>query len=211
MAMMWRIPALAMVFMLGMASAAAAQRRIQVGAKVGPSFSDITLEEDDGQSYHARIAAAGGGFVFLPVVGRLALQVEALSTAKGSRIEEPGENVTQTLMLRYLEFPVLLRVAGPKQGIGTWYFMGGGTFGVRTSAKAQISSVAGSVIAGERNDASAAIERFESGIAVAAGADIGRFMVVEARYARGLTNVNKVPDSPRFTNRALTFLVGIRY
>ena len=40
---------------------AMAQRRFQFGGKVGPSFTDIAQDEDDGGTYHRRIAAAGRG------------------------------------------------------------------------------------------------------------------------------------------------------
>jgi hypothetical protein len=208
---MWRLATLTIVITAAMVAPAAGQRRVHVGAKVGPSFTTIALEEDDGRTYHRRIAAAGGGFVVLPLAARVAAQFEVLSNPKGSRLEEPGDTFTQTMKLRYLEFPVLLRVAGPKQRIGAWYLMGGGSFGVRTGATAEIASVTNSIMAGERSDASALIERFEGGVVAGAGLNAGRYLVVEGRYGRGLTNVNKVADSPRFTNRALTFMVGVRY
>jgi Outer membrane protein beta-barrel domain len=188
---------------------ATAQRRFQFGGKVGPSFTDIALDEDDGQTYHRRIAAAGGGFLWLPLAGPVGVQVEALTTPKGTRLEGPNTDLTQTLMLRYFEVPVLLRVDG--QEPGGLYLFGGGYFAVRTSAKVQISFVDNSIASGSREDASDAVERFDHGWVAGAGYDIGRFLVVEGRYARGLANVNRVAGTIGFTNHALTFMAGVRY
>ena len=200
----------AMVFFAG-APEASAQRRLQVGLKTGPSVTTIIQdEEDDSGDYQQRIAAAGGGFLRLALTGRVGVQVEALSNPKGSRREDPA-GFTQTLMLRYLEVPVLLRIDPPGAGTGGWFVFGGGYFAVRTSAKVQVSTVVNSIAGGTRADASDAIERFDNGWVAGAGYDIGRFMVVEGRYARGLPNVNRVADSVGFSNQALTFMVGVRY
>ena len=86
-----------------------------------------------------------------------------------------------------------------------------GYFAVRTSAKVQTHLVDSSIESGTRDDASDAIERYDHGWVAGAGYDIGRLIVVEGRYTRGLANVNRVPDSVGFTNRALTFMVGFRY
>ncbi len=119
---------------------AMAQRRFQFGGKVGPSFTDIAQDEDDGGTYHRRIAAAGGGFLWLPLAGPVGVQVEALTTPKGTRLEEPDSGLSQTLMLRYVEVPYLLRIDAPGQEPGGCFLFGGGYFAVRISAKVQISS-----------------------------------------------------------------------
>ena len=201
---------LAIVFLAAIPEAMA-QRRFEVGLKTGPSFTDIAQDEDDGGTYHRRIAAAGGGWVRLPLAGPVSVQVEALSTPKGTRLELPDSNVSETLMLRYFEAPFLLRVDAPGPEDGGWYLFGGGYFAVRTSAKVQTHLVDNSIESGTRDDASDAIERYDHGWVAGAGYDIGRYIVVEGRYARGLSNVNKIPNTVGFTNRALTFMVGFRY
>ena len=190
---------------------AMAQRRYQVGLKTGPSFTDIEQEEDDDSgTYQRRIAAAGGGFLRLALAGPLGFQVEALSTPKGSRRKDP-DGFSQTLMLRYFEVPVMLRLDAPGTEPGGWFVFGGGYFAVRTSAKVETSTVENSISGGTRVDAGDAIERFDNGWVAGAGYDIGKYLVVEGRYARGLTDVNRLPDTVGFSNRALTFMVGVRY
>jgi len=209
---MWRTPTLTLVAIAAMVLPATAQRRVHAGVKVGPSFTTIAVDEDDDRTYDRRIAAAGGGFVILPLGGRFAVQIEALSTPKGARLEVGDEYLTtQILKLRYFEFPLLLRVAGPTQKIGAWHFVGGGWFGIRTSAKAQTSIFSNSIVTGILEEAGDAVERYESGLVAGAGLHVNRFLMIEGRYARGLTNVNKIADSPAFTSRAITFMVGLRY
>jgi hypothetical protein len=190
---------------------ASAQRRFQGGVKVGPSFTNIAVEEgdvDEGE-FHRRIAAAIGGFFALTLAGPVAVQVEALSMPKGSRLEF-GDGM-QTLKLAYFEVPVLLRLAPARREPGGWYFFGGGYFAVRTSAKAEYSMVINSISSGSREDASDLVERYDRGWTGGAGLDIGRFVVVEGRYSRGFTNVNRVADSTRFVNHGATLMVGLRY
>jgi hypothetical protein len=191
-------------------SAAFAQRP-HFGAKVGPSFTGILLAEDDGQDYHPRIAASGGGFVALPLTPRVSVQLEALSSPKGARLDEAGTGVRQTLMLRYFEVPALVRVRGPVLGVGVPYFLSGPYFGIRTSAKAQLSTIINSIKSGVTDNADALIERFEGGVIIGAGLDIAQHLMVEGRYSHGLTNVNRVAGSPRFINRGLSFTTGVRF
>jgi len=195
--------------LLGVVPDAMAQRRFQAGAKAGPSFTNILLDDDEGGDFHSRIAAAGGGFLALTLAGPVGVQVEALTMPKGSRLET--EDSTQTLKLRYFEVPVLLRVDVPGDKPGGLYFFGGPYFAVRTGAQAQISIVANSIQSGSREDAGDLVKRYENGWTAGAGFDIGRFGVVEGRYSRGLSNVNAADDSPRFVNHGVTVMAGVRY
>lgn len=147
----------------------------------------------------------------LPIAARFSVQIEALTTPRGTRLEpEEDGGIVQTLMMRYLEFPVLLRLNGPRLG-GHWYFFGGGYTAIRLSAKEQLSSFTGFTAAGTREDVSDSINRVENGIVGGAGVELGKYLLVEGRYARGVTNVNNVDDAPAFTSRALTFMLGVRF
>jgi hypothetical protein len=128
--------ALLIVIAVGLAPSAALAQRRQFGGKAGPSFTGIVLPEDDGQDFHPRIAATVGAFFAQPVSPRLSLQFEAMSSPKGTRLKD-GSNVTQTLLLHYVELPVLLRIAGPRPGGVPTYFIGGPFFGSRVQAKEQ--------------------------------------------------------------------------
>jgi hypothetical protein len=205
-----RPAALMIVIAVVFTPSAALAQRPQFGAKAGPSFTGIVLPEDTGQDFHSRIAAAVGAFFVLPVHPRLGLQFEAMSSPKGTRLKD-GSDVTQTLLLHYFELPVLVRVAGPKHGGAATYFIGGPFFGIRVSAKEQFSTLAGTVISGARIEVPDSVQRFESGLIAGAGMDIGKYMLVEGRYSRGLTNVNNVEGRTKFTNHGFSFTTGVRF
>jgi hypothetical protein len=205
-----RLATLIVVMAVLLAPSGAFAERRQFGAKAGPAFTQITPAEDDGQSYSRRIAPYISGFFVLPLNPRLALQFEAASSPKGTRLKEPP-GVTQTLLLQYFEMPVLLRVAGPRVGGAPIYFIGGPFFGLKVSAKEEVSQLAGTFIAGQRDKVDQFVEPFESGLIAGAGIDIGKYMVVEGRYSHGLTDVNKIEDFLAFTNHGLTFTVGVRF
>lgn len=190
-------------------SAAFAQRR-QFGAKAGPAFTQVALEEDDGQSYRRRIGPYVSGFFVWPLNPRLGVQFEAASSPKGTRLKDPP-GITQTLLLQYFEVPVLLRVSGPKVAGAPLYFIGGPFFGFKVSAKEQVSELAGTVIAGAREDVDRFVNTFESGLIAGAGVDIGKYVLVEGRYSHGLTNVNKREEFLEFTNYGFSFTVGVRF
>jgi hypothetical protein len=200
------------VILVGAASTAIAQER-QLGAKVGPSFSILEFDPSVGDEYDRRTAAGGGGFIVLPMSGRFALQIEALINPKGAKLrlpEEPG--VTRTVMLRYVDFPVLLRVQGPHSRSLSFHAFGGPYSGIRISAKREISTIAQSITSGATEDMSSEVKRFEAGLTGGAGVDIGQRLTIDGRYTRGLTGVNtEQPDGIQIRTRGLSMMVGVRF
>jgi hypothetical protein len=94
----------------------------------------------------------------------------------------------------------------------SFHVFGGPYSGIRISAKRQISSVAGSITSGMTEDMSGEVERFEVGLVGGAGADIGRRLVVDARYSRSLSGLNTdKADGLRVRNRGLSIMAGIRF
>ena len=195
----------------GIASPAGAQTR-HVGVKAGPSFSMLAFEPDDSGGYDRRIAADGGGFAVLPVATGIAAQIEALFTSRGAELYDPDMTLTGAILLQYLDIPVLLRVQGPARGALALHVVGGPYAGVRLSAKRQVSAVVSSIRTGEKVDISNEIERFEFGWTIGAGVDVGRRMVIDGRYSRGLSafNTDKT-DGFRIRNRAITVMAGVRF
>jgi Outer membrane protein beta-barrel domain len=194
------------------ASRANAQER-QFGAKVGPSFSILEFDPSLGNDYDRRAAAGGGGFLVLPLGRQFAVQLEALLDPKGAKLnvpEEPG--ITRTVMLRYADFPALVRMQGPHSRSLSLHAFGGRYAGIRVSAKRQISSVTRSITSGAKEDMSSEVKRFESGIIGGAGVDIGQRLLIDGRYSRGLTGVNtEQPDGIQIRTRAFSMMVGVRF
>ena len=206
------VPVAALVLAAGFVlvpSAALAQRR-QFGAKAGPTFTSIVLPEDTGQDFHRRMAATVVGFFVQPLNPRLAMQFEAAASPKGTRLKD-GTGLTQTLLLQYVELPVLLRVGGPHLAGAPLYFIGGPFVGFRVSAKEQFSTLAGTFITGVKTEVNDTVKTFESGVIAGAGVDIGKYMVVEGRYSRGLTDVNNVEERIEFTNHGFSITAGVRF
>ena len=205
-----RPASLTIVIAAVLAPSGALAQRPQFGAKAGPAFTQVAPEEDDGKTYSRRIGPYISGFLVVPLNPRLGVQFEAASSPKGTRLKDPP-GITQTLLLQYFEMPVLLRVSGPKVGGAPLYFIGGPFFGFKVSAKEQVSQLAGTVIAGEREDVGRFVNAFESGLIAGAGIDIGKYVLVEGRYSHGLTNVNKRDEFLAFTNYGLSFTAGVRF
>ena len=205
-----RPAALTIVIAAVLAPSEALAQRPQFGAKAGPAFTQVAPEEDDGKTYSRRIGPYVSGFLVWPLNPHLGVQFEAASSPKGTRLKDPP-GVTQTLLLQYFETPVLLRVSGPKLGGAPLYFIGGPFLGFKVSAKEQVSQLAGTVIAGAREDVDGFVNTFESGLIAGAGVDIGKYVLVEGRYSHGLTNVNKREEFLAFTNYGFSFTVGMRF
>ncbi|HVL68126.1 MAG TPA: porin family protein [Vicinamibacterales bacterium] len=198
-----------LVLCVGVAVDAAAQTR-QVGAKIGPTFATLAFDPPNDAAYDAKWGLGGGGFVLLPVAGRLGMQFEALFTPKGLDAPPPAEGTKSTLMLDYLEFPVLVRVTAPPAGFGSLFLFGGPSLGFNTAAKYEIATTGSTITSGVTDDIREDVRVFELGMVAGAGLDIARHVVVDVRYFWGLTNVLD-EEGERWKNRGLTILAGVRF
>jgi hypothetical protein len=136
-----RLSLIAIVIFAGSATAAAQER--EFGAKAGPGFSMLAFEPDESGGYDRRIAADGGGFIVLPLAPRVALQLEALFTAKGAKLYDPDQELTGSIVLHYFDLPVLVRIQGARWGSGSFHVFGGPYAAFRLSAKREVSTTAG--------------------------------------------------------------------
>lgn len=194
------------------APAALAQER-QIGAKAGPSFSTVVFDPDEGdEDYDRRIAAAGGGFAVLPVTGRLAFQLEVLFNPKGAKLYDAAEDLTGSVLLRYLEIPTLVRINGPRRGSRAFHFFAGPYSAFRISATREISFAGSGVTAGEKTDMSNEVERLEFGLLGGAGVDVGKYAIIDGRYSHALTSLNTdASEGLRIKNRMFTIMAGVRF
>ena len=201
---------LALLLSCGIATAHAQQR--QFGGKIGPTIANIvydSAQQDAG--YGRRVSLGGGGFVVLPLGRRTAVQIEALFTPKGGKLLQETD-VTSTLILDYIEVPLLGRVTAIRSSSVSFHVFGGPSAGVRINAKQQVAYTGGVITSGSSDDISSEIARFELGLVAGGGVDVGRNGVIDARYFWGLTDVNRdASDGNRVRNRGLTILVGLRF
>lgn len=201
---------LALLLSSGVATAAAQQR--QFGGKIGPTIATVVSDSPDQNGvYSRRVSVGGGGFVVLPLNGHFALQIEGLYTPKGGKLRS-GESATSTLMLDYVEVPLLGRITAARSPSGSFHVFGGPSAGFRINAKFRVASSGTVGTSGFADDISAAVERFELGMIAGGGLDAGRHLVIDARYFWGLTDVNRdVSDGNHLRNRAFTILAGLRF
>jgi hypothetical protein len=200
--------ALALISLAAAATAAAQER--EFGVKAGANFAVLALDEDIGSDYDRRIAAGGGAFFVLPVAPHVSLQIEGLFNPRGAKLFDEEFGATSTLLLDYLDFPVLARVEGPR--LGSLHVFAGPYVGVRVGAMRQISSSGPGFTAGYKEDMGHEVRRFETGLIAGGGLHIGQRWLVDARYSWGLTTVNaETTDGLRFRSRALSTMIGFRF
>lgn len=201
---------LALLLCSGITTASAQQR--QFGAKIGPTIATVVSNSanQDGV-YRRKISIGGGGFVVLPLNGLLALQIEALFTPKGGKLPPLEENVTQTLLIDYVEVPILGRITTARSSSASLHVFGGPSAGFRVNAKHRVTSSGTVGSNGFTDDISSGVERFELGMIAGGGVDAGRHLVIDARYFWSLTDVNRDTTDGHLRNRAFTILAGLRF
>jgi len=207
-----RVCCIAIICLFSIGVGTASAQRGRLGGKVGVTASDALFESaEDDPGYGNRVFVSGGGFFVQPVTGPFALQFEALFMAKGGEITDTSTQTTYTLMLDYLEIPVLARI-----GVGRWsshsvYFFAGPAPAVRINAKFR-TAAGRPVRSGVNEDISPDVHLFDLSLTAGGGVDIGRHAVVDARYSWGLTDLNKdATDGHGVRNRAFTVMAGFRY
>jgi hypothetical protein len=197
-----RIPALLLVATLCSGTTAFAQG-FQVGAKGGVNFATVNFAGETNAT-DGRWSPVAGGFVVLPLFWGIALQTEGLYTVKGARLN--GPTVDSSLVLDYLEVPVLARVTVHAFG-SKLYFLGGPAPAFRLRARTR-TTFSGAT---EEIDIADDVKRFDVGVAGGAGMEFGS-LIVEGRYTFGLIDINeKRADAAAAKNRAVSVTAGWRF
>ena len=168
------------------------------GVKGGLNLATVKLE---GINTEAEASAVAGGFVRVPLGGRLRLQVEGLFAQRRITFEDLVRHE-----LNYLEIPVLVRLHVVT--IGSWpvHVLGGGVLGMRLSAN--------EIISGESVDVKEAYEPVDLGASIGGEVAISRRWLADVRYVFGVTNANSVPDVPglpRFDVKFRTLQVTVGF
>jgi hypothetical protein len=110
---------------------------------------------------------------------------------KGGKFEVPEFQDQATILLDYIEVPVLLRAGASRRDTRGVHAFGGGSVGMRVSARRQFSAALGGTTIGESHDMRDEIERFEASVMAGAGVDLHRHLVLDGRYSWGVTPVNR--------------------
>jgi hypothetical protein len=215
-----RVAIISLALLLSSGAVTVFGQQLEGGVKVGPTIATVFFEPATAgnygliapgrdEPYRRRVSVGGGGFVVLPVVGPLALQAEALFTPKGGKLPE-GFN--SSLIINYFEFPLLARITPFRSTPASVYVFGGASPGFRISAKYKIAPSPGGLTSGGDDDISSAIHRFELGVVAGGGVNVGRRLVIDARYSWGMSDINSSPEATLgVRNRTLTMLAGFRF
>ena len=199
-------------FLVGAASTALAQER-QLGFKAGVNAAALSSDDDIENGYgERRVGVVAGGFAVLPVRGRLALQFEALFSQKGAKQSAEEEDLTATLELDYLDFPILARLAGPALDSTRLHVFAGPSVSYRMGAHSRLVFTGFDFAQGSAENIEEDVSLFNFGVVAGVGADIGRRLVVDVRYTWGLSNVFKdtVGDAT-VKHRVLSLMAGVRF
>ena len=157
-----------------------------------------------------------GGFFTIGPPGPVSLQPEILFAAKGHRIRNasaPPVNTstgvqdppaTHVVLIRYLEVPILFRVAKQTNERTSLYLIGGPAFGFRRNAV--IREVADP---GRRTDIEDQVNSRNLLVIFGGGLQHKRWLV-DARLTRGLRNVAVDPQPGEVKTNAFTVLMGVR-
>ena len=196
-------------------------RQIDYGVRFGPSFTTLTSVE----TIDRTAAAAAfeptlnfGGFVTIGLTGPLSFQPEVLFAAKGHRIRDKDAQPVPTIggeaklpaadrviLVRYLEFPLLVRLTRRTHENTSVYLIGGPAYAFRRSAV--IREVADS---GKREDIDDLVNGSSLSYIAGAGLQHKRWLV-DARITKGMRNIASDPTPAAVKASAFSVLMGARF
>ena len=195
--------------------------RLQFGVRFGPSFTTLTSVEtfdDTAEPAAFEPTMNFGGFFNFALTPMLSLQPEVLFAAKGERIRDKGAPPVITasgeekpapadrvILVRYLEFPILIRLSKRTHENTALYVIAGPAFAFRRNAV--IRDVADS---GRHEDIEDLVNGGDLSYVVGGGLQHKRWMV-DARLLRGVSNIAVDPFPAPVTTRAFSVLMGVRF
>lgn len=194
---------------IGQAPATGGRRQptlaIKGGLTQGSIFgSDIERPSSIGR----RTGLTAGVALGIPVGSALSVQAEGLLTHKGWQNPDDAD---EALILRYLEVPLLIRVAFGQDSTSPFVYAGP-AFALRLSATATDSDSGRDL---EEEDVSDEIASSDLGLVFGGGISFGR-LTAEARLTRGTRSIDANADDRRagpldVKNTAISFLVGYSF
>jgi len=191
------------------------------GVRFGPSFTTLTSVEpfDDTAATAAFEPTLNfGGYAQIDLMGPLSFQPEVLFAAKGHRIRDKDAQPITTstgelklpaadrvVLVRYLEFPLLLRLSRRTHENTSLYAIGGPAFAVRRNAV--IRDVAD---AGRHDDIDDLVSASNLSYIFGAGLQYRRWLL-DARFTRGMRNIALDSTSATVKTGAFSVLMGARF
>jgi hypothetical protein len=184
-----------------------------IGFKLGPSFSTLSSDEDEGQKKLTKFT--GGGFIRFDM-GRFGLQPELMYVTKGTKFSDTEQGIAfeAEMKLDYIEIPVLFVLPfGTGAGIAPHVYAGPAfAFEVGCSLAVSGGGFNASVDCDDGDDLEFMGERrkFDVGAMVGGGISVPMgpgAVLLEGRYNFGLMNLIK-DSGDTVRNRSGAVLVG---
>ena len=191
------------------------------GVRFGPSFTTLTSVETLDPTAEAAAFEPTlnfGGFFNFQLAGALSFQPELLFAVRGQRIRDLGappvltaSGVTKpapadrVILVRYLEFPILLRLAKQMHENTSVYIIGGPAFAFRRNAVIREVADAG------RHEEIETLVTGENLSYIAGGGLQHKRWLVDARLTRGMRNIATDPFPAAVKASAFSVLMGVRF
>jgi hypothetical protein len=176
------------------------------GVRGGVNLTTTGTEDGNGgAALDWQPRAVFAGFITWRVASWLQVQPEVVYAMKGGRSEEFG--ITSKLLLDYVELPLLARWSKGAPRQRSLYVVAGPSLGLLVRAKTR-ADFGGAT---EELDISDDVERFDLGVAIGGGIELGSILV-DGRYTHGLSDIDKdASDDVTVRNRAVSLTVGFRF
>ena len=169
--------------MVAAAPAAAAAQGVGFGGKVGVNLTSIVFERDDTLKGDPKSGLVAGGFVTLPFIAHLRLEVDVLWSERVAEFEG-----TVTDKLGYVEIPMLARLGVYQSGGWRAFVVGGVSAALLQRATETVSDT--------EADIKSAVKSQEYSAVIGGQFQIGRRWLADVRYLYGFTNVYAATNFP---------------
>jgi len=197
----------------------ASQAQTVFGVKGGLVSSTLKLSGEgtaEASPFMKRRSGVSGGAFLALGSGLIGLQVEGLYVQKGVKVAGDFEGTTfsGTLKVSYIEVPALLRLSFPAGSIRPYVYAGAGAaFEMKCEGEVTSDGQTQTGTCEEAEQQQAGTDRRKLDITALGGGGIqfrlsSLSILFEARYARGIRNLNKSGDGGA-KNEALSFLTGV--
>jgi hypothetical protein len=206
-----------MSFMALLTPSNAGGQDVGLGVRAGVIRSEVNSSGDESQNValEHRSSPTGGLFLSVPLSGGFSVEPEALLSARGTQWSTPA--LEGSLHLTYLDFPVLLRYAGPAGRPVRIHVLGGPSVAFLLHAISKLARPAPTEV-----DVKDRYNSVDLGWVVGIGVGGGRFQL-DLRYGGSFGGITTKPQlggcapppaagaTPTFRNRAFQLLAGVRF
>jgi hypothetical protein len=180
-------------------------QHLDAGVKAGASFSSLSnvyvVTDENNDASGVQTGLALGGFAAFHLSERVAIQPEIFYVTKGAALDDDAQGNGRSVILRYLEVPLLVKVSAPPGVRMGMYAFTGGTLALRLDA---------SLREGDHNqDLRESISRTDVGAVFGVGIETARWLI-EGRFTQGFINIADEGSHPVRT-RSLGLLAGVRF